>query len=165
MSREEINDTNVPEGGSDQAPQQAHGHGLSRRNLLVGSAGLTVGSMVGASAATAQSGQTGAESHGNPSASLGNRIYSANPEHPNLADISENPANVPPPITRTEPTTLTHNIKLRLRHWQKQYSKVLPACEILVLAALFLAVAPLTNFCRKINAELNMDCKNSTTNI
>ena len=106
MSREEINDTNVPEGGSDQAPQQAHGHGLSRRNLLVGSAGLTVGSMVGASAATAQSGQTGAESHGNPSASLGNRIYSANPEHPNLADISENPANVPPPITRTEPTTV-----------------------------------------------------------
>lgn len=106
MARHEIHDANVPEDGADEALQLAQGQGLSRRNLLVGSAGVTLGSMVGASATVAQSNQSGAESHMRPAASLGDRIYSANPSHPGMADVSENPANVPPPITRTEPATV-----------------------------------------------------------
>ncbi len=106
MSRQEIHDANISEGGTDEASQQVQGQGLSRCNLLVGSAGLTVGSMVGASAFVAQSDQLGAGFHMRPTARLGNRIYSANPSHPGMVDASENPANVPLPITRIEPATV-----------------------------------------------------------
>jgi nitrite reductase (NO-forming) len=88
--------------GSD-APGRTHAPVLNRRSLLAGSAGLTLGGALGAPAALAQAG--GAQ-HGGTASSLGSRIYSANPEHPGMADVSENPANVPPPITRTEPATV-----------------------------------------------------------
>ena len=106
MSHKETEDKKLTENGTNQAAHQHPGSALSRRNLLVGTAGVTVGSMVGTSAAIAQTDPAGTASHGRPSASLGNRIYSANPDHPGLADVSENPANVPPAITRTEPATV-----------------------------------------------------------
>lgn len=106
MSHKNVDYKNLPEDVLEHASKQEQSQGLSRRNLLVGTAGMTVGSMVGASAAMAQSESSGAASHHQHSASLGNRIYSANPEHPGLADVSENPANVPPAITRKEPATV-----------------------------------------------------------
>ena len=106
MSCKEPEDKKLTENGTHQAVHQHPGSGLSRRNLLVGTAGVTVGTVIGTSAAIAQTDPAGTASHGRPSASLGNRIYSANPDHPGLADVSENPANVPPAITRTEPTTV-----------------------------------------------------------
>lgn len=98
---------------SDDHPRSASGTpgrdapALSRRNLLAGSAGLTLGGMLGAPSALAQSShQTGGAQPGAVPGGLGNRIYSVNPVHPGMADISENPANVPPPITRTAPATV-----------------------------------------------------------
>ncbi|MGR3656312.1 copper-containing nitrite reductase [Paracoccus sp. (in: a-proteobacteria)] len=82
---------------------------VGRRSLLVGSAGLAAGSVLAYSPAAAQSvrsGQTQTAGHGLAPGMLGNRLYTANPTHPSMADISENPANVPPPITRTEPATI-----------------------------------------------------------
>jgi nitrite reductase (NO-forming) len=83
---------------------------VSRRNLLLGSAGLTVGSVLAVPAALAQQGiapsgmvHRASDIHG---ASLSNRIYTVNPTHPKMADIAENPANVPPPIDRSEPATV-----------------------------------------------------------
>lgn len=85
--------------------------GVNRRSLLIGSAGLTLGSVLSAPPAFAQHRHGSAapdldshEAHG--SASLSNRIYSVNPVDPDMADIAENPINVPPPITRKEPTTV-----------------------------------------------------------
>src|SRR5690606_2294769 len=79
---------------------------ISRRNLLVGSVGATVGGLLAADAAMAQShGAHGAVdhiatgSHAHHSGSLSNRIYSINPMHPDTVDIAENPINIPPPIT------------------------------------------------------------------
>ena len=106
MSHQNVDNKNLPEEGSEQAPRQVQNQGLSRRNLLVGTAGVAVGSMVGASAAMAKTAPSGAASHIRPSSSLGGRIYSVNPTHPGLADISENPANVPPPLTRKAPATV-----------------------------------------------------------
>lgn len=81
--------------------------GLSRRKLLLGTAGLTAGAVLSAPAALAQHGRPAPEmlhqaSHDMHSASLSNRIYTVNPAHPDMADIAENPANVPPPLGRTE---------------------------------------------------------------
>lgn len=73
-------------------------NGLSRRTLLAGSARITVGSVLSSSPAVAQIEPPADGSHVRPSASLGSRIYSANPDHPGRADISDNPANVPPPL-------------------------------------------------------------------
>lgn len=42
---------------------------------------------------------------------MSDRIYSVNPSHPEMVDIAENPANVPPPIDRTEPTTVEVNFE------------------------------------------------------
>jgi len=89
---------------------------ISRRNLLVGSVGATVGGLLAADAARAQShgghgaaqaaDRTATSSHANHSGSLSSRIYSVNPLHPDRADIAENPVNIPPAITRREPTTV-----------------------------------------------------------
>lgn len=79
---------------------------VSRRSLLAGSAGVAVGSMLGASTAVAQSANTAGGPNPGAAESSGNRLYTANPTHPGITDISENPVNVPPPITRTEPATV-----------------------------------------------------------
>jgi nitrite reductase (NO-forming) len=87
---------------------------VSRRSLLAGSVGA-VGGLLAADAALAQhSGHAAAPagaqmmsaSHSTISGSLSNRIYSLNPTHPDMADIAENPENIPPPITRREPATV-----------------------------------------------------------
>lgn len=92
---------------------------ISRRNLLAGSVGAAVGGLLVADAARAQThaghGTSGAAtgmdrtvsgSHTSHSGSLSNRIYSVNPVHPDMADIAENPTNIPPAITRREPATV-----------------------------------------------------------
>lgn len=89
---------------------------ISRRTLLTGSIGATVGGLLVADAARAQShdahgaaqsiDRTATASHASHSGSLSNRIYSVNPVHPDMADIAENPVNIPPPITRREPATV-----------------------------------------------------------
>ena len=88
---------------------EENGSALSRRNLLTGSAGLAAGSMLGVPAALAQQhGHDGLAARGHPhyGGSLSERVYSVNPLHPEMADIAENPANVPPPVSRTEPETV-----------------------------------------------------------
>ena len=106
--------------GSDPAQTGAeHAPGLSRRSIIAASAGLGLGGALGVPPAVAQTGAVPGAAPGlAPGAargpahglaaggSLSNRIYSLNPAHPEMADIAENPANVPPPITRTEPTTV-----------------------------------------------------------
>lgn len=82
--------------------------GLSRRSLLTGTAGLAAGGVLTAPAAFAQHahGPGVPEGHPHYRNSLSERIYTVNPVHSDMADIAENPANVPPPINRTEPTTV-----------------------------------------------------------
>ena len=94
----------VESSATKTGPQQDHG--LSRRNLLVGTAGLTVGSMVGASPISAQSADPDASPQKPHPASRSDRIYSLNPDSPGQVDVSENPVNVPPAITRNSPATL-----------------------------------------------------------
>ena len=96
---------------SGTKPDQQRDHGLSRRNLLVGTAGLTVGSMVGASPIGAQSSEPGASQQKPHPASRSDRIYSSNPDNPGQVDVSENPVNVPPAITRTTPATMRINLE------------------------------------------------------
>ena len=106
-----ITEVSSGQSASDETP-------ISRRSLLVGSVGA-VGGLMAAEMALAQASHThgthgGANtvdrmatgSHANHSGSLSNRIYSINPAHPDMADIAENPINIPPPITRREPATV-----------------------------------------------------------
>src|SRR5690606_25315685 len=91
---------------------------ISRRNLLVGSVGATVGGMVAATPALAQHAANGIDpqtvsSHTVQAGSLSNRIYSVNPSHPDMADIAENPVNVPPAITRREPATVRVDLETK----------------------------------------------------
>jgi nitrite reductase (NO-forming) len=96
---------------------------ISRRNLLVGSVGATVGGLLAVDAVRAQShgGHSAAQaidsaatgSHTNYSGSLSNRIYSVNPVHPDMADIAENPTNIPAPITRREPATVRVDLETK----------------------------------------------------
>jgi len=82
---------------------------VDRRSLLVGTAGLAVGSVLAnapVAAQTLQSGQAQMAGQMLMPGMLGDRLYTSNPTHPTMSDISENPANVPPPITRTEPATV-----------------------------------------------------------
>lgn len=94
----------VPESSSDSAPAR-----MDRRSVLIGSAGLAAGGVLASTAAhadgdgTTQLAQSRAATLGG---GAGNRLYSANPTHSDMADISQNPANVPPAITRREPATV-----------------------------------------------------------
>lgn len=92
---------------------------VSRRAILAGSAGLMLGAALASPAALAQQagGAAAAGAHAGhgdlAAASLSNRLYTVNPSHPAGADIAENPANVPPPITRREPTTVRLDLETR----------------------------------------------------
>lgn len=87
--------------------------GVSRRALLAGTAGLSVAGVLNAPAALAQQGRpAGPQAHHGHSGTMSDRIYSVNPSHPEMVDIAENPANVPPPIDRTEPTTVEVNLEM-----------------------------------------------------
>lgn len=79
---------------------------VTRRAVLAGTAGLGLGAILGAPPALAQNGQTIAIAEHEHIGTLSERIYSVNPVHPDMADIAENPANVPPPITRSEPAAI-----------------------------------------------------------
>lgn len=80
--------------------------GVSRRAILAGTAGLGIGAILGAPPALAQSGHTMLMAEHEFTGTLSERIYSVNPSHPDMADVAENPANVPPAITRSEPATI-----------------------------------------------------------
>lgn len=95
---------------------------ISRRSLLVGSVGATVGGLLIADAARGQTHAGHATqtvdhqatgSHAAHSGSLSRRIYSVNPIHPDMADIAENPTNIPPPITRREPATVRVDLETK----------------------------------------------------
>ena len=94
----------VPELSRDSAPAR-----LGRRSVLIGSAGLAAGGVLASIAArgdgnvAARPAQSRAAT---PGGGAGNRLYSTNPTHSDMADISQNPANVPPAITRREPATV-----------------------------------------------------------
>ncbi len=83
-------------------------HGLSRRDLLVGSAGLTIGALAAPAAAIAEDQMAMAGGHVMPAAhsmtatSLGDRLYAINVRN-GVADIAHDPTDIPPPITRTTP--------------------------------------------------------------
>lgn len=79
---------------------------LSRRTILAGTAGLGLGAILGAPPALAQNNQRLLVADHEHGGVLSDRIYSVNPVHPDMADIAENPANIPAPITRTEPATI-----------------------------------------------------------
>ncbi len=91
-----------------------HSTGISRRSLLAGTVG-SVGGLVAVSAANAQSHAHGTSmaEHRSYSGSLSNRLYSVNPTHPSMADIAENPENVPPAIDRQEPATITVELETK----------------------------------------------------
>ena len=83
---------------------------LTRRRLLAGSVGATVGGLLATKGILAQDqvqlAQAGPMTHATTAGSLSNRIYSLNPSHPDLADIAENPVNIPSPIARREPSVV-----------------------------------------------------------
>ncbi len=86
--------------------------GVSRRSMFAGTAGLTLGGVLGAPPALAEHPTTPLPStHLGHAGIMSDRIYSVNPSHPEMADIAENPANVPPPIDRTEPATVEVNLE------------------------------------------------------
>ena len=96
-------------------PEQAGRPAISRRTLLAGSAGLTLGSIALPGTAGAQHGtdqvQTAAVGGhgGGPVGSLSQRAYSV--PTPAANDIAHDPSVVPPPITRSTPETLQLNLE------------------------------------------------------
>lgn len=80
--------------------------GLSRRKLLVGGAGIALGGLATAPALAQGARTLKVAEHDAYSGSLSNRIYSVNPAEPSVADIAENPINIPPAIERREPATV-----------------------------------------------------------
>ena len=79
---------------------------VSRRSLLMGSAGVAIASAaLSATPAIANHDHPVAHSSGvSPSGSLSNRIYAV---VDGIADIARIPTDVPPPITRREPETVS----------------------------------------------------------
>ncbi len=95
---------------SDDAPAdtKADAVRLSRRNLLTGSAGVTLAALtVGAGEALGQEMSHSATvvSDASSARGLGSRIYDIN-VFQGVSDIAHDPAKVPPAITRTAPETV-----------------------------------------------------------
>lgn len=92
---------------------------ISRRSMLVGSLGATVGGLLATDALLAEAQAAHATppkadvGHGSHPGSLSNRIYSVNPAHPGGTDIAENPTNIPPAITRREPATVRVDLETK----------------------------------------------------
>lgn len=90
------------------AAQEAPDHGLesvSRRRLLMGSAGLTLGATLALSAAPALAAETKMTGMGGPEKTGSDRLYEIN-TFEGMSDIAHDPADIPPPITRREPATV-----------------------------------------------------------
>ncbi|MFC4353037.1 copper-containing nitrite reductase [Fodinicurvata halophila] len=106
MSEQDDQNVDAPAHTPEQTGQRSTGPGVSRRGVLAGGAGLGLGSLLGASPALAQKqGEVQLAEHDH-SGTMSNRLYSVNPAHPEMADIAENPVNVPAPIERSEPATV-----------------------------------------------------------
>ena len=94
---------------------------INRRSMLLGSVGATVGGLLAGDAILTEARAADAApppapgngSHAGHAGSLSNRIYSVNPAHPGGVDIAENPTNIPPPITRREPTTVRVDLETK----------------------------------------------------
>lgn len=87
-------------------PSARHSPSISRRGLLLGSAGLTVGSAVLAGPALAQ--QTKHEmdmAAVSPKQSGSNRLYSVNQVN-GVVDIAHDPTDIPQPLARSAPQTV-----------------------------------------------------------
>ncbi|MGN6488946.1 MAG: copper-containing nitrite reductase [Devosia sp.] len=105
-----MKDQTAREPGRPEAPDHA---GVSRRSLLVGSAGLTLGALA-VGTATAQTKPAATHAHGVMQAqmsaaggtSLSGRLYQVNPDMPQHADIAHDPADLPAPLARREPQTV-----------------------------------------------------------
>lgn len=99
---------------SESLARQDGASALSRRSVLAGAAGLTLGPLAFASSAAAQHAHGATEaarSTGGPnySGSLSQRIYSIPTVVPN--DIAHDPSAVPPPVGRREPQTVQVNLE------------------------------------------------------
>ncbi len=78
---------------------------LTRRSLLAGTAGIT---LAGSMSAMAQDAQNPHSAHMSAAGgnSLSGRLYQANPDMPEHADIAHDPADIPGPLNRREPETV-----------------------------------------------------------
>lgn len=83
---------------------------LSRRTLLAGTAGLTFVGALGGKAVAQETNPAAASQHAghmaHGSQSLSGRLYQINPSITEHNDIAHDPADIPPPITRSEPQTV-----------------------------------------------------------
>ena len=88
----------------DKIEPEAEHIDLSRRHLLAGSAGLTLGALAVPALAHAEEKMAAMNmpNSGAPTTSLGDRLYSIN-IHNGVADIARDPTDIPPPITRRTP--------------------------------------------------------------
>src|SRR3569623_3401201 len=75
---------------------------LSRRNLLVGSAGLPLGALAAPGLVHADDKMVMTTGGGVPTNTLSDRLYNIN-IHNGVADIAHDPTDIPPPITRRTP--------------------------------------------------------------
>src|SRR5690606_30078363 len=110
--------------GHDRPDDLEPEHKVSRRSLLAGTAGLSVGAIAAGSASAQDAGKSmqlaaHGGAHGSRSGSLSQRAYSVPTAVAN--DIAHDPAAVPPPITRKEPATVqvdleTIEMEARLDH-------------------------------------------------
>jgi len=78
---------------------------LSRRHLLAGTAGLTLGAMAAPTLVAAQDHAAMPTAGAVPTNTLSGRLYDIN-VHNGVADIAHDPSNIPPPITRRTPETV-----------------------------------------------------------
>lgn len=101
MSHNWSEDDEISSGWSAQHP-----HSISRRGLLLGSAGLTVGSVVLAGPALAQQPKHEMDMAAiSPKQSGSNRLYSVN-QFNGVVDIAHDPTDIPPPLARNAPQTV-----------------------------------------------------------
>ena len=78
---------------------------LSRRHLLAGTAGLTLGAMAAPALVAAEDHAAMPTTGAVPTNTLSGRLYDIN-VHNGVADIAHDPTNIPPPITRRTPETV-----------------------------------------------------------
>lgn len=96
----------VPEPDAPASPrQQMENTTISRRSLLAGSAGLTLGSIMMAGNASADHGSA----HGNRKTSLSSRVYPSPGDE--IVDIAKDPTDLPAPIKRSKPQTVRFDVE------------------------------------------------------
>jgi nitrite reductase (NO-forming) len=78
---------------------------LSRRHLLAGTAGLTLGAIAAPTLVAAEDHAAMPMAGTVPTNTLSGRLYDIN-VHNGVADIARDPTNIPPPITRRTPETV-----------------------------------------------------------